>query len=525
MIDMASGLQKTAQEDNLRKEITSIGKKSTVYVVGQGISRAVGFFMIPIYTRFIAPADYGALELYEILTATVAIIISMGVADSMSRFYYAEKDQDKRNQVVSTIIVGYSIIGVFLTLLFISISGIIATIVLESAQYRYYLQIAMAATWFSMLCEIGYSYLRMRYQAKTFVTFTTIQIVIALSLNIYFIVFLHLDILGILYSTLITQAIIGSILTFMILKKVGLKVTGSFLRSLIYFGLPLVPTRITMMLGFVSNRFFLRWFTSTDPIFALSQVGLFSLGHKFGVVINSFVSVPFNSFWGPRKLEIILENDPGAKETIARVCTYATMMTIYLALLLSSGIESLTEIMADSSYQGAHTVVPFVALAYVALGLEAHFITGILYKKKTIWSTYISLFSLTVILVWNYLFVPRYGLIGAATSNLAGFAVRGTLIYLVSQRLFFIPFELVRLAIMFVVAFFLYGLSQFIWFSSPYTTFLVRIGIGAFFPFVLFCLHFYTEGEIEYVKNFIKKVPVFRPFISKADQISPKNVE
>jgi len=495
----------TNNESALRNEVLSVGRHSLIYVVGQGLSRAVGFFMIPIYTRFIAPTNYGAMELIEILIGAAAIIISMNVGDTMARFYYAEKEQTERNRLVSTIIIGFGVIGIPIVLLFISISGSVSNIVLEEAQYKYYLQVAMAATWFGMLCEICYSYLRMLYMAKVFVALTTIQLIIALSLNIYFVVFLRLNILGIFYSTLITEGLIGITLSLLVLRKVGSHVSVSLLWNLMRFGLPLVPTRIGLMLGFVSNRFFIRWLASPDPAVALAQVGLFSLGHKFGVIINRFVTVPFNSFWGPRRFELILAEEPGAKEAVARVCTYATLCTVYLTLLLSSGIESLIEIMADPNYRGAHQVVPFVALSYVALGLETHFMTGILYRKKTIWSTYISVLSLGIILVWNYLFVPKWGLLGAATSNLAGFAVRGTLIYIVSQRLYPIPFELGRMAKMFVAAAILYLISQAISFSSPYLTFLARTGLVALFPGVLFMVKFYSEGEVEFIGRTLQK--------------------
>jgi O-antigen/teichoic acid export membrane protein len=489
----------------IRNEVVSVGKHSVIYLFGRILTRAVGFFMIPIYTRFISPTNYGAMELIEILASVVMLVISMGVAETMSRFYYGEKKQAKRNEVVSTTIIGFGVLGVPIVILFLLLSGFISQLVMEDVQYRYYLQVAIATVWFVMLCEIGYNYLRMRYMAKLFVSITVAQLILALSLNIWFIVFLKLDILGVFYSTLITQSLVGIVLCLVILGKIRLHFSIPVLWRLIRFGLPLVPSRIGSMLGFVSNRFFLRWFASPDPILALTQVGLFSLGHKFGVIINRFVNVPFNSFWGPRRLDLLLSNSPGVKETVARICTYATMLSIYLALLLSSGIESVIEIMADPRYRGAHLVVPFVALAYVALGLERHFTTGILYRKKTIWSTYISVLALGVILAWNYFFVPKYGLTGAATSNLAGFVVRVTFVYIVSQRLYPIPFELGRIALMFITAFVLYVTSQALVFSSPYVTFLVRTSFVGLFPFVLFILRFYKEGELEFVGHFIRK--------------------
>jgi len=503
---MAEGMNRQQDgQTNLRGEVLSIGKHSSVYFIGQALSRAVGFFMIPIYTRFIAPTNYGAMEIIEILAGIVSMIITMGVADGMSRFYYAEKDQTKRNQIVSTIIIGFGGLGIPIVSFFLMFSGYISVGVLDGIEYRYYLQIAIATVWFGMLCEIGYTFMMMMYMAKQFVIVTSVQLVMALSLNIWFVVFLKLNILGIFYSTLITEALTGIFLSVAIVKKVGLKFSKATLLRLMKFGLPLVPGRVGFMLGFVSNRFFLRWFTSPDPAIAFAQVGLFSLGHKFGVVINRFVNAPFNSFWGPRRLELALSDAPDSKEIISKVCTYATLCSIYASLLLSSGIENLIEIIADPAYNGAHQVVPLIAVAYVALGLETHFSTGLLYKKKTIWSTYTSVISFCVILLWNYIFVPKYGLLGAATANLVGFTVRCVIIYSVSQRFYPIPFELKRIGTIFAMSCVLYLLSRAIRLSSPYTTFVARVGLASLFPFTLCVIRFYSNSEMEFAGQVLQK--------------------
>jgi O-antigen/teichoic acid export membrane protein len=131
--------------------------------------------------------------------------------------------------------------------------------------------------------------------------------------------------------------------------------------------------------------------------------------------------------------------------------------------------------------------------------------TGILYRKETKWATYIALCSLFVVIAWNYFFIPRWGLIGAATSNLAGFLVRIGLIYFVSQGLFHIPFEMKRLALVFSSAASLYLISQALSFPSPYLTFLVRAVFAGLFPIILLFLGFYYEGEKEYLRKAIQK--------------------
>ena len=135
------------------------------------------------------------------------------------------------------------------------------------------------------------------------------------------------------------------------------------------------------------------------------------------------------------------------------------------------------------------------------------FKTGILVQRKTMWDTWVSVISLAVILLWNYLFVPRFGLLGAATSNLAGFVVRLGLIYYISQRLYPIPFEIGRLSILLVSAGAWYGLSQLFTYSSPWLTLCARTGFVLLFPLALFCIRFYRDGESEFVTQYLRKDP------------------
>src|SRR5207248_6514666 len=129
-----------------------------------------------------------------------------------------------------------AVLGFPMVLVLLAVAPWICMGILEDQQYVLGLQINIAAAWFGMLCEVGLTYLRMRYQAKQFVVITTFQLVAALALNIYFIVFLKLGILGIFYSTLITQGTTGLLLAALILRGTGLQVSLPLLRRLIAFG-------------------------------------------------------------------------------------------------------------------------------------------------------------------------------------------------------------------------------------------------------------------------------------------------
>ena len=90
-------------------------------------------------------------------------------------------------------------------------------------------------------------------------------------------------------------------------------------------------------------------------------------------------------------------------------------------------------------------LVPLVAAAYVVLGLEHHFATGMHYARKTVWAAGIGVFALAVMILFNLVFLPRVGILAAAAATLVGVSVRSFLFLVVSQRLYAIPFELRRL--------------------------------------------------------------------------------
>lgn len=494
------------KESTLGREIGSIGRQSSIYMLGQVLSRAVGFVMIPVYTRYIAPSGYGAMELIEILTAGLGIFVSMGVADTMARFYYQEKEEYKRNRVVSTIVAGFALLAIPIVLLGVCLAPYIGGVLLDQPEHIFYLQVAMVSVWFGMFVEIGASYLRIRYKAKLFLTFSMGQLALALSLNILFIVHLGLGVLGFFYSTLIAQGITTVAYAIYIFSRVPIRhFSGPVFRDAIRFGLPIVPSRIALLFGFMSNRFFLKWMASPDPAVALAQVGLYSLGHKFGLVINRFVTSPFNSFWGPRRLDLLISEAPHALDTVARVCTYSTLATTSIALLVSVGAENLIDIMAAPEYGGAHVVVPIIALSYVALGLDTHFTSGILYAKKTIFTIYIALLSVAITIVANLLLVAPFGLIGAGFANLVGFSSRIVMSYLVSQRCLAIPFEKGRIILSLLLAIGVFLLTRFIQTPSPYATLVLRLAAASTYPVLLLACGFFEKGEITALRQILRR--------------------
>ena len=70
------------------KELKFLLKHSSVYGLGTIIAQAVGFLLLPFYTRYLTPTDYGVMSLVNITMDIIGIVAGLGVTTAMSRFYF-----------------------------------------------------------------------------------------------------------------------------------------------------------------------------------------------------------------------------------------------------------------------------------------------------------------------------------------------------------------------------------------------------------------------------------------------------
>jgi O-antigen/teichoic acid export membrane protein len=115
--------------------------------------------------------------------------------------------------------------------------------------------------------------------------------------------------------------------------------------------------------------------------------------------------------------------------------------------------------------------------------------------KKTKYIAYIQLSTAGMNILLNMFFISRFGVMGAAISTVLSFLMLALLTFTVTQKLYTVPVEYGRIAILFVLAMFVFCLSRLI--ELP---FLMSVGIKSLlilgFPLMLFLGGFFYEDEI-----------------------------
>ena len=326
----------------ISKEIKFLLTHSSIYGLGTIVSQLVAFLMLPIYTRYLTPKDYGVLELINITTGIVGIVVTIGIARALSRFYYEFDDIKDQNRVVSTTYITYASIALCCVLFLLSLTDYFANIILDSEVYSYYFKITFINLVLGGLIDIGLMYLRIIKKPFIFISITISRLIMLISLNIVFIVFLKKGVLGIFYSTLITRIIYSVLITISILWKTRLKYSFILSIDMLKFSLPLIPATLFNALINQSDKYFIRYF------FTIADTGIYSLARKLGNTIHLLLTMPFITAYMPRRFEIM--NKPDAKLIYAKVFKYSIALSVFVGLAISILVPEILVLMTTPEF-------------------------------------------------------------------------------------------------------------------------------------------------------------------------------
>ena len=262
------------------------------------ISRAVAFVMLPVYTRYLTPSDYGTLQLIGVTFEVISIVAGSRLGAGIFHFYHKSDDLRRRREVLATALVLMVVTYALVSIATFMMAAPLARLVFGPENDPTLIRLAAAILGFESLLMVPMAYIQVRERSGLFVAINTGKLVLQLSLNILFVVVMQMGVKGPLYSTLISYAIVGSVVTVMLLRDVGLTLSKEAARDLLRFGVPFVATQVGSFICTYGDRFFLARATN------VGAVGIYGLAYQFGFLLHYVGLAPFQGGWDPIRFEI-----------------------------------------------------------------------------------------------------------------------------------------------------------------------------------------------------------------------------
>jgi O-antigen/teichoic acid export membrane protein len=421
-----------------------VGRHTLVYAAGVLLARGVSFVMLPFYTRYLTPADYGVMQLVELTLDVIAIFAGTQIASGVFRFYHKAADDASRNAVLSTatILLATSY-GLFATATALAAPRL-SQLVFGSPEQATLIRIAAGSLGVQSFAVVPLALLRLEERSVRFTYVNTAKLVFQLTSNILFLAVFGLGVKGIFISTLIANIVQGVWLGVPFIARVGLRVSGRAARDLTRYGIPLVGVNIATFAATFGDRYFLR--VSGD----MTAVGLYSLAYQFGFLLVGLGFVPFAMMWEPMRFEVAKRPDRDA--VFARAFLYLNVVVLTMAVGIGLFVGDFLRVMSAPAFYRASDLVPIILVAYVLQSWTSFQEVGLLVRERTELATLANWLAGVIALLGYALLIPRWLGFGAAVATVLAFAARQIVTYVASQRLWPIRYSWAPVVRLVVVA-------------------------------------------------------------------------
>ncbi len=475
---------KDVQKESLYKRII---KTAGIYSIAVAAGRMASFLLLPVYTRYLSPADYGVLELLELTSFIFSALIGMRIGDALFYYYAKANTPELKQQAVCTVFLGAGLLGAVGGTVGVALSPVLSKMVFGSEIYAAYFRMVFLTFSFSLSVEAGFCYLRALDRPVSYVGASIARLVVGIVLNVTLLMS-GLGIYAVLWSSLLTTAAMAVYLGGSALS--GVRLQERFSRPLLFqfvrYSAPLGISGLSMFVINYGDRFFLQKFAT------LEEIGIYSLAYKLGMLIT-YIQTPFDVYWRSQMFSLVRK--PNGDILFVRVATYLALGLAFVVLLFSLFTGPVLQWMVPSTFWGAAQYVPWIAAAYVIRTVGAHFRCVFLLEGQTSKEVQVTAVGTLTCLAGYSILIPRYRVWGAVASTVAGFAAMFAVGLWQAQKVRRYAYEYGRLAAVGVTTTALIVLFVF---AKPQNPFL-QIGLGmvlaGVYPLVLLWLGFADDEE------------------------------
>jgi O-antigen/teichoic acid export membrane protein len=416
----------------LAQQIKRLGKHSLIYGVGGLIQRIVAVLLLPVYTRYLSPSDYGAIEALVALSAVIFALLRAGIQSSFFRFYFQADDDRGRLTIVRTsfwFTMGTATLALAAGLVF---AGAISEALYGSTEHTDLVRAAFVGLWASMNYDQLTALFRVEERSVSFALASLTNVGLTIGATILLVVVFDKGPLGVLVGNFSGTLGVYAVLLAYRRTQLGLEFDRDVFRRMTAWGMPFVPSVLALNAIDFSDRFFLSRLRDQH------ELGLYAIGMRISAALL-FLLAAFRTAWPAFAYSI--RDDTEAKRTYGFVLTYVTFVSAWGALALGLGSPWLVRLLTTPDFYRGSRVVPLLAFAFVVFGAYVIVVTSIgrAGRRGSNWIVTGSAALLNVVL--NLVLIPRYGMMGAAVSMLVSYFAMFLGITWKAQRAFRVGYQ------------------------------------------------------------------------------------
>ena len=469
------------------------------YQVADVVSKFIAVLLLPVYTRYIAPAGYGVVELLANGVILISILVRFGMIESFLRFYYSDADQERRDalarRATGFLLLTTTIVSIVLAVFAAPLSKVVLGY-RDPAIFR----IAVLGLWAFTNLEMAYALLRVDERLRAYATATLINVGLTIGASVALVVVLGQGAKGLLLGNYGASTVVLVGVWWTLRDRLrprhhpGVETHGVLFR----FGLPTVPAEASVYALSIVDRYYIFHHGVSGP----KQAGLYSIAVKLAGAV-AFIVRAFQYAWPP--LAYSVRDDAEAARLYGLVTTYYLFVSGMVVAGLALLGRWVLRLLAAPSFFDAYKALPWVALGWALYGLWVVFLVIAGRAKVTTRNFPAALAGLVANVVLLLVLVPSHGIAGAGVALCGAYVVMIGVMHLLTRRAFAAAFEWRRLIQLALVLGGMAAAGELLLPTQGVVGFITRAAVLAAMPGVLLATGFAHRQELDQARALLSR--------------------
>jgi O-antigen/teichoic acid export membrane protein len=417
-------------------------------MIASFLPAVIGFLMLPIYSKYLTPEDYGVVALVQSLQTFLPLIMTLQMHSSISRFYFDYKDNKiKLRTFISTLTLCIFILStVILVIMLFNYNEIISFIFPKTIGYDKLFLLGILTAYISVFNSIFTVLIKVQQKAKLFMKVSIFLFGLSLFINIVEVIIYKRGVQGVIEVAFITILISSFVYAFLVKELFVLRFNFNMLLEPLKYSIPLIPHSLAGLIFMYSDRIILERYVT------LSDIGLYMFSDKVAMIFKILVN-EFNNAFFP----FFNEKSKQSKEEAIKEVQNISLIFIYIISMLMVFVAlfsvELVSFLLDKKYFDTWRIIPLLSSAYIFRSLYCFSSSGLFFEKQTGKIAIITIISGLVNLVLNLWLIPIYGLMVAVYTTIFSFFITFLMAELISYKVYYIQLDMKKILLILIYLF------------------------------------------------------------------------
>lgn len=420
--------------------IKSFIKNSAIYTISTVLTRGISIFLIPIYTLYLTPSEYGLIDYFMILASIINLTIALEISQAVARYYQEAKGRQEKKEYVSTAFLFTLVIYLAYYIISYVFSNNFSELFLDDTSLEVLFIIASAAIATNGIFYFVQNQLKFEIRPKDFAVVSIVNVIILAIVAIYLLTILGLKVESIFIAQIIANIIASVLAIYLARQSYEFKFNYGKFKEMISFSYPLVLSGIAVFIAMFIDRIAIK------QILGFEELGIYGLAYRFAA-ISGLVMIGFQSSLMPLVYKHYKEkNTPKDISKIFNIFSLFALVVVAGSIVFS---KEMIVLLTTEVFYGAASIVSILVIATFFSNMYI-FAPGIGIAKKTKLIAVITIFGAIVNTILNYTLIPIFGLSGAAYATLISAILVFGLYVKLGYKYYPIPYKTKELILSFI---------------------------------------------------------------------------